>query len=88
MTELKVTASITHKTWVQNTTQEEEIYEQQMFTTTLKLFPAFEKPARSSDLASQFLARLLVSEVSVTGNKSTELAANQSLSFSLNTQLW
>lgn len=48
-----------------------------MFTTTLKLFPAFEKPAHSSDLASQFLARLLIFEISVTGNKSTELAANQ-----------
>lgn len=53
-----------------------------MFTITLKLFPAFEKPAHSSDLARQFLVRMLIFEVSVTGNKITELAANQSLSFS------
>lgn len=82
MVELKVTASFTHKTQVLNIIQEEEIYEQQMFITTLKLLPAFEKPAHSSDLASQFLARLLIFEVSVTGNKGTELAANQSFSFS------
>lgn len=59
-----------------------------MFTITLKLFPAFEKPAHCSDLARQFLVRMLIFEVSVTGNKITELAANQSFSFSWNIQLW
>lgn len=86
MVELKVTASFTHKMYVLNIIQ--GIYKQQTFTSTLKLLPAFKKPAQSSDLASQFLAKLSILEVSVTGNKSTELAANQSFSFSQNIQLW